>query len=313
MKAGSSGVTSAVTSAGSTPAADNDTRIAWPLRCWFAVELFFAVAATLSVAIRPADSANNFAWTIKPEVMAALFGSFYAALAPVMLMAVFVRRWELVRVFVLPGMVFTATQLLVTVLHWDRFAVGTGPFNIWFASYLLPPPVFAACWVWQQRRAAPRAPENASAHALAHASAHALARWQRGGLWLLGLLFTLEALAGLVSPAWFAADAPWKITPLNARALAGYFMLLGLLMLSMAHENHRDRVRIVAPFLVLLLPLAALQLGRFAQQVDWSHPRLLISAALLTAVATLGLSLLAGSWRLLWAPAGLQRSSLMRR
>lgn len=70
-----------------------------------------------------------------------------------MLMAVFVRRWELVRVFVLPGMVFTATKLLVTVLHWDRFAVGTGPFNIWFASYLLPPPLFAACWVWQQRRA----------------------------------------------------------------------------------------------------------------------------------------------------------------
>ena len=62
----------------------------------------------------------------------------------------------------------------------------------------------------------------------------------------------------------------------------------------MAHENHRDRVRIVAPFPVLLLPLVVLQLSRFAQQVDWSHPRLLISAALLTAVATLGLSLLRG-------------------
>ena len=126
------------------------------------------------------------------------------------------------------------------------------------------------------------------------------------------MLFTLEALAALGPPAWFAADAPWKISPLNARALAGYFMLLGLLMLSMAHENHRARVRIVAPFLVLLLPLVALQLSRFAQQVDWSHPRLLISAALLTTVATLGLSLLRGPWQLLWTPARLQRSSLTR-
>lgn len=296
--------TATVTAASATLQANDDTRIGWPLRCWFAVELFFAAAATLSVAVDPAASAQNFAWTIKPEVMAALFGGFYAALAPVMLLALFVRRWELVRVFVLPGMVFTATQLLVTVLHWDRFAVGSGPFNIWFASYLLPPPVFAACWVWQQRRAAPRSSATPE---------HTLARWQRAGLLLLGTLFTLEALAGLVVPAWFAADAPWKITPLNARALAGYFMLLGLLMLSMAYENHRDRVRIVAPFLVLLLPLAALQLSRFALQVDWSHPRLVSSAVLLAAVAALGLSLLAGPWPLLWSAAGLQRSSVKGR
>jgi|JI8StandDraft_1071087.scaffolds.fasta_scaffold28755_4 hypothetical protein len=280
---------------------NGSTPIAWPLRAWFAVELFFAVAASLSVGFDPADSRRNFAWTIQPAVMAALFGAFYLALLPVMVLLLRVRQWELARVFVLPGMAFTAAQLIVTLLHWERFAVGTGPFNIWFASYLLPPPVFAACWVWQQRRAAPSLPPEAP-----------LARWQRWGLLLLGTLFTLEALIGLVSPAWFAADAPWKISPLNARALAGYFLLLGLLMLSMAHENHLDRVRVVSPFLVLLLPLAAWQLSRFQAQVNWGHPRVAMSTVLLTAVAGLGLSLLRGSWPLLWraagpAPTGIER------
>ncbi len=274
----------------STPT--NGTRIAWPLRAWFVVELFFAVSATISVALHPAQTAANFAWTIKPEVMAALIGSFYAALAPVVVLVIFARRWEMVRVFVLPGMLFTFAQLVVTFLHWDRFAVGTGPFNIWFASYLLPPPVFLACYLWQQRRAAPMSFDKP------------LARWQRTGLLVLGGLFTAEALIGIVYPAWFSASAPWKITPLNARALGGYFGLLGLMMLSMARENDRDRVRIVAPFLVLVLPVVAFQLSRFAAQVDWGHPRIVVSAVLLAAVAALGLSLLPGGWaRSLGPPA----------
>ena len=50
----------------------------------------------------------------------------------------------------------------------------------------------------------------------------------------LGALFTLEAVIGLAWPPWFSGWAPWTITPLNARALAGYFLLLGLLMLATA-------------------------------------------------------------------------------
>ena len=263
----------------------NGTLIAWPLRAWFVAELFFAVSASISVAWHPALTASNFAWAIRPEVMAALIGAFYVALAPVVVLLIFARRWEMVRVFVLPAALFTAAELAVTLLHWERFAVWTAPFNIWFASYLLPPPVFLACYLWQQRRASAMAFESP------------LSRWQRLGLIVFGALFTVEALVSLVWPAWFTASAPWKITPLNARALGGYFLLLGLLMLSMARENDRDRVRIVASFLVLLLPAVVLQVSRFSEQVNWSHPRVAISLALLTAVAGLGMSLARGDWR----------------
>lgn len=122
--------------------------IARPLRFWFAVELFFAISASISVALSPALTASNFAWTIKPNVMASLFGGFYLSLAPVAILLLLARRWDMVRVFVIPGMLFTFAQLVVTLLHWDRFAVASGPFVIWFASYLLPPPVFLACYLW---------------------------------------------------------------------------------------------------------------------------------------------------------------------
>ncbi len=261
------------------------TPIGWPLRFWFLVELFFALAATSTVAVRPAETATSFAWTIKPEVMASLFGAFYIALGPVVLLALFARRWEMVRVFVLPGMLFTFAQLVVTFVHWDRFAHGTGAFNIWFASYLLPPPVFLGCYLWQQRRADPIVAESP------------LPRWVRTGLIVIGAAITIEAVIGLLHPAYFSNFAPWKITPLNARALSGYFLLLGTMMLSMARENDRDRVRIVSPFLVLLLPVAALQVSRFSEQVDWSHPRIAMATALLGLVAVLGGSLVGGSWR----------------
>lgn len=272
------------------------TPIGWPLRTWFAVEVFFAAAATLSVAVRPAATAENFAWTIKPEVMASLIGSFYVALAPVVALALFARRWEGVRVFVLPGAVFTATQLLVTFLHWDRFAVWTGPFNLWFASYLLPPPVFLACHLWQERQAR-RAGTDLAAGATSTFRSTPLPAGLRRLLYVLGGVFSLEALVALVVPAWFGGWAPWKITPLNARALAGYFLLLGLLLLSAARENDRDRVRVVAPFFLVLLPVAAFQVGRFAEQVDFAHPRLWIAGALLAVVAGIGAVLVRGDWR----------------
>lgn len=255
-----------------------------PLRLWFGVELFFAIAASISIGLNPSLTASNFAWTIRPEVMAAAMGSFYLALAPVGVLVLLARRWEAVRVFVLAGMVFTFVQLVVTVLHWDRFAVGTAPFALWFASYLLPPPVFLGCWLWQRRRAVPR-------------DGPPLPAWVRRLLRGAGLLFLLEAVIALAWPASFGAWGPWPITPLNARALGGFFVLAGLMAWLIARENDRDDVRLMSPFLLAMLPVFVLQVMRYASQVDWSHPRLWAWLGGMGAVMVAGGVLARGDWR----------------
>src|SRR5437763_484535 len=124
------------------------TPITLPLRAWLFVEVLFGLGAITSIGLFPADTKTNFAWPIQPVVMAAALGAFYFASAPALVWALFARTWESVRVIVLPAIAFTTVELLATFLHWDKFSVGTVPFYVWFASYLLPPPIFAGLYLW---------------------------------------------------------------------------------------------------------------------------------------------------------------------
>ncbi len=275
-------------SAGSpvAPAGRAGSRIGWPLRAWFAAEVFFVVAALLSIGLHPGDTRDGWAWPIEPVVMAAVFAAFYVAVAPIMLLALFAKRWEMVRVIVPTAILFTSAELLATFLHWDRFSTETAPFYLWFASYILPPPVFLATYLWQQRRAAP---------AISHD--RALDPRLRALLLVLGGLLSAEAVVAFAYPAWFQDDFPWQLTPLTARALCGFLLAVGVLMVTMAIENHRDRVRLASPMLILVLPAVALQVTRYSEQVDLSHFRVWLGLVLLGLVAFCGLALARGSWR----------------
>ena len=118
------------------------TAITLPLRAWLVVEVLFGVAAVLAIGIAPGNTETNFAWPIKPVVMAAVLGGFYITSAPLFLFPLFAKRWEMIRVMILPAVLFSSLQLVATILHWDKFSVGTIPFYVWFASYILPPPIF---------------------------------------------------------------------------------------------------------------------------------------------------------------------------
>jgi hypothetical protein len=50
----------------------------------------------------------------------------------------------------------------------------------------------------------------------------------RTGLLLLGLVLLVFAVVGFVVPSWVINIWPWKLSPLTARVMSGWFSLLGV-------------------------------------------------------------------------------------
>lgn len=263
------------------------TSIAWPLRAWLAVEVLFGAAAVLAIGLSPANTKANFAWPIQPVVMAAVLGGFYITSAPLFLLPLFAKRWEMIRVMILPTALFSTAQLVATILHWDKFSVGTVAFYVWFASYLLPPPIFVSAYLWHQRQAASRPA----------ASDDPLPLWLYWLLIICGSILTIGAILVFIFPNLLIPMFPWQLTPLTARSLCGWLMVVGAIMLSMSRENDRTRTRLATPMFILLLPALLLQMLRYADQVNWSNPALWLSLILFAVIGFCGLYLANGSWR----------------
>ena len=263
------------------------TPIAWPLRLWLGVEVLFGLGAVMAVGLAPADTATNFAWPIQPVVMAAVLGGFYITSAPLFLLPLFAKQWEMIRAMILPAALFSTVQLAATFLHWDKFSVGTVPFYVWFLSYLLPPPIFVAAYLWHQGRVSSRFTE----------SNNTLPPWLKGLLLSLGGFLTVGAALIFLFPNLLIPAFPWQLTPLTARSLSGWLIAVGTLMMSMSFENDRTRARLATPMLILVLPALLLQMLRYADQVDWSNAILWIGLTLFAVIGFCGLYLANGNWR----------------
>lgn len=253
-----------------------DNLIRVPLRVWMAVEVFFGLAAISTIFLRPQDTATSFAWPIQPEVMAAALGAFYLASTLLFVLPLFATNWQQVRVMILPTAAFSTVMLAATVLHWDKFSVGTFPFVLWFASYLLPPPILVGLYVWHQRDAAP----------VGAGIEVPIVAWARGLFRVNGLALTGIALVGFAVPAVLNAIAPWPLTPLTARALCGWLLAVGLLEVAMAWEGDWRRARLATTMMIVLPIALVVQLARFADQVDWSTAALWVLLTDLAVIAT---------------------------
>ena len=252
-----------------------DTRIWVPLRAWMGVEVFFGLAAISSIFLRPEDTKTNFAWPIKPDVMAAMLGAFYFASALLFVLSLFAKQWQQVRVMILPTAAFCAAMLLATVLHWDKFSVGEFPFFLWFASYVLPPPIFVALYLWHQRRAPP----------VGAGIEVPLVAWARTLFGINGLALTAIAVIGFAVPSVLTDIAPWSLTPLTTRTLCGWLLVVGLLEASMAWEGDWQRARLATAMMIILPVALVVQLARFSSQVDWGTVSLWVLLADIVVIA----------------------------
>ncbi len=263
------------------------TPISWPLRLWLGVEVLFGLGAVLAIGFFPNQSSTNFAWTIQPVVMAAVLGGFYFVSAPLFILPLLAKRWEMIRAMILPTALFCLLQLIATFLHWDKFSVGTLPFYIWFASYLLPPPIFISAYLWQQRRAATLPlPDDQS-----------LPSWLLKIMKTIGATLALLATIFFIFPTTIIPHFAWQLTPLTTRSLSAWLVMLGFLLLNLARENDRTRSVLTTPILIFTLPILVVQMLRFSSQVDWSNPVLWLGFTLLAIISGCGIYLAQGSWR----------------
>ena len=98
-------------------------------------------------------------------------------------------------------------------------------------------------------------------------------------------------------PPYLAGAFPWALTPLSTRVLCGFFLAIGTILLSMARENDRDRVRVASPTLIVLLPAVAFQAARYWDEVDTASFRFWALLAYLVALGGCGVYLARGNWR----------------
>jgi hypothetical protein len=183
-----------------------------------AVVVPFLVLAFVILYLFPGRSGQHFAWEIQPNMTALFMGAGYLGGAWLFVNAIFGRQWHRVAAGFLPVTSFTVAMLLATLLHWSRFDLHHFPFVLWLALYIVTP--FLVPWMWFRNRVTD--PHTLDADDL---TVPLVARW---GLRLLGILLLLFAVMGFVVPDWFIQFWPWKLSPLTARVLGGWFSLLGV-------------------------------------------------------------------------------------
>jgi hypothetical protein len=153
---------------------------------------------------------------------------------------------------------------------------------------LLPPPAFLALYLVLERRSRQSA-ESPPPDPLPLDVRLALIHW--------GALLAVIAVFFFIAPQALMAVAPWPMTPLTARTLVSFLLAAAGVMLAMARENDRARVKIGSPLLLTMLPAVTIQIARFSSQVNFKSLSLFGLYGILLVAFVLGVYLARGSWR----------------
>jgi hypothetical protein len=211
-----------------------DDRILVFTRVVAAVVVAILFTAWFALYLHPGETDHRFAWTISSRMTAMLMGAGYGSAILFYVRVLLGRRWHRVALGFIPTTVFTWLLLAATMLHWDKFRHGSLPFMLWVWIYAITPILVPAVWLLNRPRD-PGTPEYEDA---------VLARPIRAvlvavGILLLAVAATLFLRSSALIPAW-----PWPLTPLTARAVAGFIALPGVAWLAIAADGRWSAGRV---------------------------------------------------------------------
>lgn len=184
--------------------------------CWVVVAVL--VPAVVVLWGFPGHTEDFWSWPIAPDLSQIFMGAGYGAGAYFFTRAALASGWHTVSAGVLSAAFFAAVIVVVTIVHWDRFNHGDGPFwaafafYAWVIVYGAAPLVVGGLWLRNQRTD-PQRPEPGEP--IVSATVRLAAR-------VVAAALGATALVLLLWPSLGVDHGPWALTPATTRALAAY-------------------------------------------------------------------------------------------
>lgn len=213
-------------------------------------------------------TAEYFAWTIPVHLTGAFLGAAYWASCAMEFLASRQPTWTRARIAVPAVLTFTALTFVVTMIHLDRFHLGS-EFDIrtqivtwvWIAVYALVPIIMSGLWVQQMRVPGREAPRQ-----------FPLPLWVRAILGTHAAIMLPLGVLFLFVPEDTLSVWPWALTPLTARAIGAWLLGLGTAAAHATWENDWERVGVATSTYVVLGVLEIIALLRYSDDMQWDKP-----------------------------------------
>ncbi len=214
----------------------------------------FLLVAFVALYFFPGDTKSYFAWEIHPDMTPMIMGAGYIAGSYFFARVVVERQFHRIHVGFLPVTAFTIFMAIASFSHLDRFLQDHAAFWIWMGLYVTTPILVPLAWL-VNRRTDPGTPEPGEER---------LGSSLRGVLIAAGAFQAAVALFLLVSPSTMIDVWPWKLTPLTAQTLGGWFALPGITAIMMGLDGRPSAIHITLQSQVIGLTLILVAAAR-----DW--------------------------------------------
>ena len=231
--------------------------------------------------IFPSQTDITWSWQIQPEMSAVAVGAGYIFGAFSITTLLLKNQWHALNIAIWGTWIFSTAMLLATLIHLDRFLVGTLRFYIWFIVYVTLPVALPIAWWLNRRYGTSRKPDDL----VFGLSVRYV------GL-IAGLVFLGFGLFMFINPSGAAAIWPWELTPLMSRVLGGWVMFIGGGAIVLYFEPRYSAYRALLPSVIVwdiaLLIGSLLHLDNFhlTRPSTWIWFIYLILATLGTVVMT---------------------------
>lgn len=174
----------------------------------------------------PEATSTYWSWEIQPAMSAVWVGSGYTFGAFAITTMLIIGKWRSSIVAIIATWPFSVVMLFATLLHLDRFFLGTINFYIWLAIYILLPVALPILW-WlnRQQDPGPRVGDIL------------LPKKISVGAGVAGVIVLFLSLLMILSPSTAAGFWPWHLTPLMSRVIGGWILFLAAALLCLVFER----------------------------------------------------------------------------